>query len=156
MTRDAPPVLRCPLCDVIRHVLLLTLATGLALVALYGACVLLGRVAPASAHDIYHGVTNSSGRLCCGGDPQTGDCEALEAEQIVYGRASLRIFSKRYKAWVMVDPLSVEHRSIDGDKGAAGHFCGVKRTPGLHDTVNDEQPDPTYFMYCIFISPGGV
>lgn len=113
--------------------------------------------AQAKAHDIYNGVRDHRNVLCCGGDPVTGDCEALEAEQIVMRVGqNPRMYSKRYKAWITVSQDIVLPTAIPGDKDAAGHYCGVRRTGALLTApVTQEQPDPLFHTYCAFVAPGG-
>ena len=109
-------------------------------------------------HDIYHGVRDHRNVLCCGGDPVTGDCEALEADQIVYRVGqNPRMFSRRYQAWITVSQDIVLPTAIPGDKGAAGHYCGVRRVGALLTSpTTPEQPDPMFWTYCAFVAPGGV
>ncbi len=111
----------------------------------------------AKAHDIYNGVRDHRNVLCCGGDPVTGDCEALEAEQIVYRAGqNPRMYSKRYQAWITVSQDIVLPTAIPGDKGAAGHYCGVPRSGALLTSpVTADQPDPLFWTYCAFVAPGG-
>lgn len=127
----------------------------------FGFWFLLGFVVTdkAMAHDIYRGVTDPRGQLCCGGDPVTGDCESLEAEQIQFRRdGTVRMFSKRYNAWITVSRDIVIPTAIPGDKGAAGHYCGVPREKSLRgqEALSAEQPDPKFVTYCAFTAPGGV
>ena len=129
------------------------------LAALVSLGLLVASAVGARAHDIYNGVRDHRGTLCCGGDPVTGDCERLEAEQIVQRRdGSVRIYSKRYSAWIVVGASIVLPTSIPGDEGAAGHYCGLPREKAgrLTAPVSADQPDPKYFTRCTFLSPGGV
>jgi len=139
----------------------LILAAVVALVLLLlAAVVALGLlVGGAWAHDIYNGVRDHRGILCCGGDPVTGDCEKLEAEQIVMSRdGSARMFSKRYGAWITVGRDLILPTAIPGDGGAAGHFCGMPRQKvgRMTEPLSDDQPDPKFVTYCAFVAPGGV
>lgn len=120
----------------------------------------LSAVAIAHAHDIYGGVRDSKGTLCCGGDPMTGDCEGLTDEQIkVLPDQSAVMISKRYGKAIRVAPGMIEWNTIAADKGVhQGHFCGVPRVKlgRQHEAPTAEQPDPEFITYCAFISPGGV
>jgi hypothetical protein len=140
---------------IVRIGMLLTVAM---LAVLFAAMVVVLFSEKAAAHDIYNGVRDHRNVLCCGGDPVTGDCEALEAEQIVYRAGqNPRMYSKRYKAWITVSQGIVLPTSIPGDKGAAGHYCGVRRSGALLTMpVTEDQPDPLFHTYCAFLAPGGV
>lgn len=85
---------------------------------------------PAAAHDIYAPLREGmspAGRLCCGGDPVTGDCEAVDYQMLRSGDAV--ILSKRYG--------------------------GKPRTVPVDQPPADD-PDPAFTTFCIFIRPGGV
>ena len=136
-----------------RFVILSIAAILLAALVLVGAAV-----TKAVAHDIYNGVRDHRGTLCCGGDPVTGDCERLESEQIVMRRdGSARIFSKRYKAWIVVGADIILPAAVPGDAGAAGHYCGVPREAAgrLTDAPTADQPDAKFITRCTFVAPGG-
>jgi len=109
----------------------------------------------ARSHDIYDGVRDPRGVLCCGGDPVTGDCEGLADEFIkVQSDGSAVLFSKRYGAWIKVSKDIITWMTIDADKGVhQGHYCGKPRTPTVPTA---DQPDPAFQTYCVFLSPGGV
>jgi hypothetical protein len=131
-------------------------AIGAAGIGIAAFIVLLG---PARGHDIYGGVRDHRGVLCCGGDPVTGDCEALEAEQIQHRPdGSVRMFSRRWGAWITVAGGTVLPTAIPGDGGAAGHYCGRPRGQVGQDGVapTAEQPDAAFWTYCAFVAPGGV
>lgn len=109
----------------------------------------------ARSHDIYDGVRDPRGVLCCGGDPVTGDCEGLADEFIkVQSDGSAVVFSKRYGAWIKIAKDTITWMTIPADKGVhAGHYCGVKRQASV---PTPDQPDPFFTTYCVFLSPGGV
>jgi len=116
-----------------------------------GAMALLMGLSAAHGHDIYKGVYGSSGRLCCGGDPVTGDCEALAPEQITELPDAFVFQSRRYNSTVLVPKSKIEYRAIPGEiPGTAGHWCGV---PRIADPT-PEQPDPAHLTYCAFVNPG--
>ena len=106
-------------------------------------------------HDIYNGVRDPRGVLCCGGDPVTGDCEGLVDEFIkVQSDGSAVLFSKRYGAWIKVSKEIITWMTIPADKGVhSGHYCGKPRTPSVPTA---DQIDPAFMTYCLFLSPGGV
>lgn len=109
----------------------------------------------AMAHDIYKGVTGTHGNLCCGGDPKTGDCEALTFDQIHEKNGVFVIDSKRYGKPVLLPHDRIIWGGVPGEvPGTAGHWCGVPRVqPAVTD---DKQPDPDFITLCAFIAPGGV
>ena len=108
----------------------------------------------AVGHDIYNGVRDPRGVLCCGGDPITGDCEGLADEFIkVQSDGSAVLFSKRYGAWIKVSRDIITWMTIPGDNGVnAGHYCGKPRAPTVPTA---DQPDPSFNTFCVFITPYG-
>ena len=118
------------------------------------ACVMAGATI-ARGHDIYNNVRDPKGTLCCGGDPVTGDCEGLVDEFIkVQPDGSAVVFSKRYGAWIKIARDMITWMTIPGDNGVhQGHYCGKPRQPSV---PTEDQPDPAYYTYCTFLSPGGV
>ena len=119
------------------------------------AATILAGASQARSHDIYDGVRDPRGTLCCGGDPVTGDCEGLVDEFIkVQSDGSALVFSKRYGAWIKVSKDIITWMTIPADKGVhAGHYCGKPRQAAVPTA---DQPDPAYQTYCVFLSPGGV
>lgn len=104
-------------------------------------------------------------QLCCGGDPQTGDCEALTADQIVdRPDGGVTIMSQRYNAQVFVPKNRIEW-TIPLDTTTQqpafphdpfmGHWCGARRGQ-LYDSITERQQDPNFLTYCAFIKQGGV
>lgn len=133
---------------------------------------LLYFTSPAYPHDVYKGLQkdgsrdpNGSYSPCCGGDPVTGDCEALDEHQYqVLNNGDVVFSSKRYSAKVTVPRDKVVWLPVD-DKPA--HWCGKPRanmstgySPGSSGvstmSPTAEQPDPVYWTYCAFVAPGGV
>lgn len=113
---------------------------------------------PARAHDIYSGVVED-GINCCGGDEQTGDCEALDETQIEVGPTRTRIYSKRYGRWVVLANAKVKWRPLETDPHARpGHWCGKPRDrmggPEIVPPTADN-PDPRTHTYCAWIIPNG-
>lgn len=110
----------------------------------------------ALAHDIYNGVYGRGGNLCCGGDPVTGDCEALASDQVHERNGSVVIDSKRYGHPVLVPQNRIVWGGLPGEvPGTAGHWCGKPRAE-TDSEVDDNQPDPSFRTFCAFIAPGGV
>lgn len=123
---------------------------GLAVPAL-----LLALAQGARAHDFY-GDVKVRGFPCCGGSGPNADCEPLETDQIKVGR-EVKVYSKRYSAWIEVNPDKVQWMLLPQDPLARpGHYCGIPRASSsfwLKATPDD--PDPVYHSYCVFITPGG-
>jgi hypothetical protein len=123
---------------------------ALAAAVLFLVCVVVGK---AKAHDIYGGVRSPTGQLCCGGDPKTGDCEAVNYRMSADGSAWF--VSNRYKAVVHVGASTIVWEPIPGSPEEA-HWCGVPRSRVHPNAPLDESnPDKEYWTYCAFIAPGG-
>lgn len=116
----------------------------------------------AHAHDIYTGLRTGQGTPCCGGDPVTGDCEALDEGQFtVRADGSLLVRSHRYAATVQVAAEKVTWLplppGLDG-KVHPAHWCGVPRAAlqaRYPVPVVPYNPDPAFWTYCAFVAPGG-
>lgn len=125
---------------------------------------------PARAHDHYGGVYEynkppGQGRLCCGGDEKTGDCEGLMSDQIHESADGVTILSKRYQAKVFIPMARIQWdypRTQDGMPAFphdvyAGHWCGKPRSDWpAGGKPTPENPDPNFFTFCAFMLPGGV
>lgn len=109
---------------------------------------------PAAAHDVFNNLRSPTGQLCCGGDPVTGDCEALGPDDYRVGPSGVVIHSKRYGTTVEIGPDKIVWQGVPGSD-APVHWCGVPRTKTLVPTPTPDNPDPTYYTFCAFISPGG-
>lgn len=111
----------------------------------------------AYAHDVYQGVYSPSGRLCCGGDPVTGDCEGLADDDIHFNAdGSVVMRTHRYGGAVIVPKSEIIWMAIPADKGVhAGHWCGKPRVQAAYP-ITESDPDPQYHTFCAWISPGGV
>lgn len=130
----------------------------------------------AHAHDGYEGVFRHNRlegpgvQLCCGGDPEKGDCEALTFEQVETVPEGVIITSKRYGATILVPSQMVEW-SIPLDLRTkqpafptdpyAGHWCGKPRQAmasgyGASAPADDTQPDEKFWTFCAFVKAGGV
>lgn len=118
-------------------------------------------IGPAYPHDVFmperqlnSTTLQPTGPSCCGGQPNTGDCEHLAPDQIeLRPDGGMRIYSKRYGTYVEVAPDIIQHKRITGAPDwAAGAWCGVKY-PLAKDQL---QADPNWMSYCAFLSPGDV
>ena len=133
--------------DVIDFLLLVGLA-----ITLTAMVVLM--VNQASAHDVYRELRSPTGQLCCGGDPVTGDCEAVNYQVNPDGSATFQ--SRRYGASVLIGASKITWLPVPGGEAFEAHWCGVPRTKVQLAPFTDENPDPTFWTYCAFIAPGGV
>lgn len=120
----------------------------------------------ASAHDpyrgLYEGGAPTGGRLCCGGGATEagGDCEGLVDGQFqILPNGDAIITTKRYGgASVYIEKSRIAWMTIPGDNGTyQGHWCGKPRAAWPGDKgIRDDDPDPQFTTFCIFLSPGGV
>jgi hypothetical protein len=117
------------------------------------ALIAAGLAAPAMAHDIYSNLYSPSGKLCCGGDPVTGDCEAVTYRMQPTG--DVEIQSRRYRSSVLVSRDKITWSSVPGSKDEA-HWCGKPRRGMGNWPVQSDDPDPNFHTFCAFIAPGGV
>jgi hypothetical protein len=129
-----------------------------AIVGLAAAFMRLG-VVPAHPHDVYFNLRNDltpTGRLCCGGDPVTGDCEAVSYEMQPNGDAVFT--SRRYGRKVLVGKDHITWAAVPGGEAFEAHWCGKPRDKLMYSPgeVNADQPDTETWTYCAFIAPGGV
>lgn len=112
----------------------------------------------ALAHDIYGGVKHpKNGFPCCGGVGPDADCEPLELDQIEIKRDTIRVFSKRWNAWVRIAEESVLWTALPTDPLVRpGHVCLRPRTSfKFFPAPTAGDPDPVYRVFCIFLLPGG-
>lgn len=125
---------------------------------------------PAYSHDIWKNAkeyNKPTGFPCCGGDPDTGDCEGLTADQVWdQPDGSVRIYSGRYKAYITIPASRVLPdlpRYTSGDNAGQAldplvqfeaHYCGKPRGP--LKPVTEEDPDPAYTTFCFFRNAGGM
>ena len=105
--------------------------------------------APAAAHDVYHGLLNPyTGQLCCGGDPETGDCEGIpERYFMIRPTGDALLYSKRYGVWVLVPREKVMEKHVQDADGNVHHWCGK---PAITGNVNGEM-----ITICLFVPPSG-
>lgn len=141
-----------------------------AIIGLAAAFFRLG-VGTAYSHDIYFGLRSGFdsagqqtflrdvGNLCCGGDPVTGDCEALDDFRGL-PNGNFMIHSRRYNRDVEIAASRVAWTGIPGDNLPV-HWCGKPRDQmaygyGSSAPADPEQPDTSTWTYCAFIVPGGM
>lgn len=136
--------------------------TGLLILGmLVGLILVLSVARVAEAHDVFRQermlnrqTLQPTGPSCCGGEPDTGDCEHLAPEQIkIHNDGSMTIYSKRYNAWVEVARDIIQTKRITGaPEWAAGAWCGVHYSV----QIDQLQADPNFNTYCAMLSPGDV
>jgi hypothetical protein len=120
---------------------------------LSAALILIVVATPAAAHDVYTHLMSPSGRLCCGGDPVTGDCESVSYRMRPTG--DVEVQSRRYNASVLVARQKITWSAVPGSPDEA-HWCGKPRSAFLHDMpAETDDPDPNFHTFCAFIAPGG-
>lgn len=124
----------------------------------------------ARAHDIWSRAkeyNQPNGFPCCGGDPMTGDCEGLSAEDIWdQPDGSVIIYSHRYKSRILIGASRV-HTDVPRDVNTKepldaltryeGHFCGKPRSAsfGYSEPPSEKQSDPAFWTFCFFRNAGG-
>jgi hypothetical protein len=123
----------------------------------------------AQAHDIWSRAreyNKPNGFPCCGGDPMTGDCEGLTAEDIWDRPDGVEIYSHRYGARIfipshriMVDvPRDVNTKEpLDELTRYEAHYCGKSRFSNGSQiyAVTPDDPDPNYHLFCFFRNASG-
>lgn len=112
-----------------------------------------------SSHDIYsnlHEGMSPAGRLCCGGDPNTGDCEAVYSNYRILPNGDAVILTKRYGGQsVLIAKNRIQWFAVPGGEESEVHWCGKPRANTTYPQ-DAENIDPVFHTYCIFIRPGGV
>lgn len=115
-------------------------------------------VTPVKAHDIYTTLRQGlvpEGQLCCGGDPETGDCEAISEYRVFEDGAAVFV-SRRYGKTVLIGKDKITWQAVPGGTYSEAHWCGKPRTIVSGAPITPENPDPELWTYCAFIAPGGV
>lgn len=144
---------------VTRHLLLRLMDFAILIAALIALAVLTCFMTTigANAHDIYTHLREGgvpTGQLCCGGDPNTGDCEAVRYQMNPDGSATF--FSRRYGVSVLIGADKITWMAVPGGEHSEAHWCGKSRQIVSGAPIDDRNPDPAYWTYCAFIAPGGV
>jgi hypothetical protein len=126
------------------------------------ALALLLTCQTSNAHDIYDNLREDGsidvageGPMCCSGDPITGDCEAV-SDVRVNPDGSAVLFSNRLRRQVIVASPKVTWMAVKGGEASPAHLCGVLRFRMSARPTNALQIDPDVFVYCAFVTPGGV
>lgn len=131
---------------------LFSLVVGLASASMF----FTGFLQPTFAHDVYTQLRSTSGQLCCGGDPVTGDCEAIGSRYRIEPDGDAIFESGRYHAQVRISRDKITWLPVPGGEESEAHWCGVPRSKVYLAPVNQENPDSSFWTYCAFIAPGGV
>lgn len=121
--------------------------------------IVLGLHTPAKAHDIYNRLYEKgepNGRLCCGGDPVTGDCEGIANYEVLPNGDALFVTQRYGGKTVRIGKEKIGWMMIPGGEAFEAHWCGVPRTKVYLAPVQDDNPDTEFWTYCAFIAPGGV
>jgi hypothetical protein len=106
---------------------------------------------PASAHDIYTGVTGKNSQLCCG----TNDCAVTTYRE----NGTSFEFLTREKHWITIPVDRITFLPIPGDVPSEdthkAHLCyaAVLGSEGASDNVMSG-PGQSIYLYCAFIDPG--
>lgn len=122
----------------------------------FASMTLMGMTRPTFAHDVYTQLRSTTGQLCCGGDPVTGDCEAIGTNYKIEPDGDAIFESSRYHAQVRIARDKITWLPVPGGEESEAHWCGVPRSKVYLAPVNQENPDTSYWTYCAFIAPGGV
>jgi len=115
---------------------------------------LMMMVTPALAHDIYTGLHGKNNLLCCGGS----DC----APTIYRETGDKYEFLTREGEWVKIPEERITWLPIPGDKvddpeTHRAHLCYRRALDGDHSVSGAlENVFGPIYLYCAFISPGGV
>lgn len=113
---------------------------------LLGIGAALAFVLPSHSHDIYSGLRDSAGRLCCGDQ----DCERVE-DVTVHPDASVTLFSRRWQAHIRVEPDRIIWLAVGAGPAT---WCG---------NLNYEDPaaapgpvgEAHIVTFCAFVDPTG-
>ena len=103
-----------------------------------GVLSLLLMMSQPRAHDVYSGLHDALGHLCCGGQ----DCEAVDQFRI-NAESSVDFYSRRQQAWINVPLSEITWIALPG---APAHWCG-------HAT--DDYVGSFVVTFCAFLDPGG-
>jgi hypothetical protein len=118
------------------------------------ACALALSALPerALSHDIYTGVHDRTGQLCCGGN----DCAATTYRE----RGGRFEFLTREERWVAIPEDRITFLPIPGDKSAGdghnAHLCYRPATEIDRMGASASSVFETIFLYCAFIPPGSI
>jgi len=125
-------------------------------------CVVVGfLIARAHAHEIYTGLKDKQGQLCCGSD----DCEPTHY-RIEHGEAYA--FLTRENHWVVIPKDRITFLPVPGDDDWSkdtdpehrAHLC-YRKSEDLHgngptDEYVSEDGQQFIHLYCAWIPPGSI
>jgi len=117
------------------------------------AAAALGLAAPprAGGHEIYTGLHDKTGQLCCGGS----DCAATVFRE----QGGAYEFLTREQRWVAIPQPRITFLPIPGDSDTRDHLAHLcYRAANDFDRADDNRRQSVFgdiFLYCAFIPPGG-
>jgi hypothetical protein len=107
---------------------------------------------PTGAHDIYTGVRNKTGLLCCGGN----DCAATSYRE-QGGRFE---FLTREQDWIEIPQERIQFLPIPGDPpnndSHHAHLCYRSATDFDRQGPSASNVFERIYLYCAFIPPGSI
>jgi hypothetical protein len=120
--------------------------------AVLGGALAIAPLSHGNAHDIYTGVHDKDGRLCCGGN----DCAATSYRE----DGGQFEFLTRESRWITIPAERITFLPVPGDPPADdshhAHLCY------RHATDEDREGGYSYnvfgdiYLYCAFIPPGSI
>lgn len=121
--------------------------------AAIAAVLALALVSPAQAHDIYSGLKDRRGAICCGDT----DCSVTTYRE----RGSAYEFLTRENEWIQISEDHITFMAVPGDPPSDdshhAHLCYRKATSADRSTpMFAANVFGDYYVYCSFIDPGGV
>lgn len=112
----------------------------------------LAATLPAAAHDIYSGIRNKSGMLCCGGS----DCAATSYRE----RANRFEFLTREGEWVEIPEDRIQFVPIPGDLPSndshRAHLCYRQANEFDRHGPSAVNVFGDVYLFCAFIPPGSI
>jgi hypothetical protein len=117
-----------------------------------GAAVVVASCGASAAHDIYTGVRNKNGLLCCGGN----DCAATSYRE-QGGRFE---FLTREQQWIEIPEERIIFLPIPGDPPTNdshhAHLCYRSATDFDRQGPSSSNVFDSIYLYCAFIPPGSI
>lgn len=113
---------------------------------------MLALMEPANAHEIYTGLRNKDGLLCCGGQ----DCGVTSYRE----RGGTFEFLTREQTWVTIPQDHIQFIPIAGDPPSGdahrAHLCYRSATPFDREDPSSDRVFGDIYLYCAFIPPGAI